>query len=128
MKNPLEQSEGKPVKPRKAGGWPEVVNSLGSKLIDSPHSVLLLVILVLGLFVWQLGKENVTKLVSQILDKAWFCVGGWRTSVVIAIGAAWLLRWRERFHQAEVERIAVARNIAIQESLKLPLTSSGKKE
>jgi len=124
----MKTTPDKPAKPRKANDWPTVVNNLGSKLLDSPHSILLLLIVVLGLFVWQLGKENVTQLISLVLGTHWFCAGGWVLSVLIALASAWLLRWREQFHQAEIDRIAETRNIAIQETLKLPLNSSGHKE
>ena len=56
------------------------------------------------------------------------CSLGWALGLVAVIFAKYALQWKDQAHQQEIDRIAEVRNIAIQESLKLPLESSGSRK
>ena len=124
--SPDSKPEKKP-RGRRSGTWPDVAAYLGGKIIDSGYLVPFCVLAIVGLLVWRMDAKGVADVLSKLIDEAWFCAGGWILSIVTTVVSVKLLRWRERMHQGEIERMAEVKRVAIQKHFELELPTSSKK-
>ncbi len=71
---------------------------------------------------WKLDSKDLKEVVLKVLATyGWL---GYAVAAVVIYVAVKVLRWRERFYQQEMTRIADVRNKLMQTRLELPLTSS----
>jgi len=114
-----------PEVPQDKGFWSRVVLACERVALKSlaTGNFVWFVVLVLGVVcLWRLSSQDLKDVLLKVL-----VTYGWLGYVVASVTifvSVRILRWRERFYQQEMTRIAEVRNRLMQGKLELPLASS----
>ena len=95
---------------------------IGLKSLSTGNFVWFVVLIIGGGCVWKLSPADLKEVLLKV-----FATYGWLgyvAAAVVVYAALKTLRWRDRVHQQEVERISQVRNQLMQGKLELPIQSS----
>jgi hypothetical protein len=76
--------------------------------------------------VWKLHSQDLKEVLLKVTNTlGWL---GYPVAAITILVSMRILKWREQFYQSEMQRMAEARNQALQAKLELPLQSSSERK
>ena len=75
----------------------------------------------LCILLYKLPGGSLEKLLTLLIESAWFTLLGWGLLAVVLFGGWRLFLWRERLHDRELQQVIKVRDRLIEEQLKLKL-------
>ena len=104
-------------------GW-KTVEKLGLKSIVTGNFGWFIVLVVTVFAIYKLDSKGLKEVLLTVFQSyGWL---GWPVALITALSCARLLRWREKFYQAEMERNSNVKKVLLQQGFEMPLESSTK--
>jgi hypothetical protein len=76
---------------------------------------------IVGIVAWRMPAPDLRAFLGDLLQSRFLLALGWSLFVITFFGARQLIKWQEKRHAAELDRLTKLKDLALQGQMELPL-------